>query len=151
MKRRGITKPLLLSIAAVVLGAILIFVGRGLFNLSSGPYSQILGVIHPPALIWGLIFALPLFLTTGFLAPKVPLHLLVISLGIAGTLAICLSYLLTQEFTSDGSLKVFSSQRLSELIPFFILPFLLLVYRKLRRETNEGEQGVDRKPDQVPS
>jgi hypothetical protein len=151
MRSNAFTKPLLLSVGAVVLGALFVFVGRGFFDMSSGPYSQTLGFIHPPALIWGLVFALPLFLTTGFLVPRVTLYSLMISLGLAGTLAICLSFLLTQEFTPDGNLKLFSFRRLSELMPFFILPILLLLYRKLRRGTDEGEQDADRKPDHVPS
>ncbi|MCF6312469.1 MAG: hypothetical protein L3J39_08455 [Verrucomicrobiales bacterium] len=143
MKNIGNARTFVLLVASVAVGAVIVVLARGFISPMSIRYSLIFGVIHPPELVWGFVFASPLLATTIYLIPKTHHYTLLISVAVAGLVAICLSYLLTQEFSPSGKMILFSTQRLSGLIPFLIPPILLILLNRFRQGASEGEQNVE--------
>jgi len=134
----GNARTLVLLVASVAVGFVIVVLARGFISPMSIRYSLIFGVIHPPELVLGFVFASPLLATTIYLMPKVHHYTLLISVTVAGLVAICLSYLITQEFSPDGKLILFSTQRLSGLIPFLIPPLLLILLNNFKQGPSEN-------------
>jgi hypothetical protein len=139
------TQLSIILIASIFFGAaLLLFVPVLIFSTWNN-YSLVFGVIHPPKLVNGLIYAAPLYVATIYLLNRVARNRLLTSVIIAILTAVSLSYFMLQEFSQAGQLLLFSTSRVSLLLPFFVLlPFIIFMGRK--QITDQSEQDGAHQP-----
>jgi len=134
------TQLSIILIVSLFFGVVLLLFVPTLIFSTWNNYPLVFGVIHPPKLLNGLIYAAPLYWATIYLIAKVARTRLLISVIIATLTAVSLSYFMLQEFSPAGKLLLFSTSRFSLLLPFFVL-ISLIIFKGRKQVADQSEQG----------